>query len=111
VPPRSVVLREGETGDSLLLLGEGQAKVTKQDRLLNLLNAGEYFGDMAYVKGGAIPRQATVTTMTDALIAEFTAAGVGRTSTRCQLQLTHALLSTLVERLALADARSAGANG
>jgi serine/threonine protein kinase len=109
VPPRSVVLREGETGDSLLLLGDGQAKVTKQDRLLNLLNAGEYFGDMAYVKGGAIPRQATVTTMTDALIAEFSATEVGRTSTRCQLQLTHALLSTLVERLALADARSAGA--
>ncbi len=111
VPPQCVVLREGETGDSLLLLGEGQAKVTKQDRLLNLLNAGEYFGDMAYVKGGAIPRQATVTTMTDALIAEFTADGVSRTSTRCQLQLTHALLSTLVERLALADTRSAAASG
>ncbi|MDH4192140.1 MAG: serine/threonine-protein kinase [Betaproteobacteria bacterium] len=111
VPAQSVILREGDTGNTLLLLGGGQAKVTKQDRLLNLLNAGEYFGDMAYVKEGAIPRQATVTTMTEALVAEFSAIAVRQTSTRCQLQLTNALLSTLVERLALADARSTAGGG
>ena len=40
-------------------LGSGNAKVTKQGRLLNLLNAGECFGEMAYIKAGGMTRQAT----------------------------------------------------
>ncbi|HET7197239.1 MAG TPA: serine/threonine-protein kinase [Burkholderiales bacterium] len=105
VPPRQAVVREGEAGETLFFLATGQVKVTKQGKLLSVLSAGECFGEMAYVKGGALPRQASVEAMTDAIVAEFDAGMLLRTSMNCQLQLSNALLHLLVERLALANER------
>ena len=105
VPPRSVIVREGEPGTSLFFLGSGEAKVTKQGRLLNVLRTGEYFGEMAYIKAGSVPRQATTESITDLLLAEFESGGIHELSTNCQLQLTFALLHALVDRLSLADER------
>jgi len=100
-----IVVREGEAGQSLYFLARGEIKVTRAGRLLNVLRAGEYFGDMAYVKRGALPRQATVETMSDAVLCEFDADRVGGTSANCQLHLAHALLDNLVDRLQLANER------
>jgi len=107
VPARSTVVREGDAGRSLFFLGAGEARVTKQGRLLDTLRAGEYFGEMAYLKRGALPRQASVETTEDSLLAEFEAEAIARVSSRCQLQLTQVLLDALVDRLALADMRLA----
>ena len=107
VPARSTVVREGDAGKSLYFLGAGEARVTKQGRLLDTLRAGEYFGEMAYLKRGTLPRQASVETTEDSLLAEFEAEAIARTSSRCQLQLTQVLLDALVDRLALADMRLA----
>ena len=63
-------MKEGDTGEELLFLASGEVKVVKQGRLLNVLRTGSYLGEMAHVKAGQIPRQATVETLTDALIAE-----------------------------------------
>ena len=109
VPPRESIVREGEDGKSLYFLATGQAKVTKQGRLLNMLAAGECFGEMAYVKAGGIPRQATVESMADTIVAEFDAEALEKTSLNCRLQLATALLHSLVDRLALANERMARA--
>ena len=111
IPARTTIVREGDPGQSLFFIGSGQVKVTKQGRLLNVLAAGEYVGEMAYIKAGAIPRQATVDSITDVLIAEFKPATLQRTTTNCQLQLTLALTDLLVDRLALADERIAKSAG
>ena len=71
VPAQTTIMKEGDTGAELLFLASGEVKVVKQGRLLNVLRTGSYFGEMAHVKAGPIPRQATVETLTDALIAEF----------------------------------------
>ena len=105
VPSRNVIMREGDPGESLFFLASGEVKVTKHGRLLNVLNAGEYFGEMAYIKAGAIARQATAESITDALLAEFEPAALQQVSKNCQLQLALALLHALVDRLALADER------
>ncbi len=109
LPARTVITREGDTGTSLFFLTRGEAKVTKQGRLLNLMRAGEYFGEMAYIKAGEVPRQGTVESITDVLIAEFEPAAFERLGNRCQLQLALALLHTVVDRLMLADERIARA--
>ncbi len=44
VPAQHVIVREGEPGDSLLLIARGTAAVTAGGRMLNLLNAGDCFG-------------------------------------------------------------------
>lgn len=107
VPPRTTIVREGEPGRSMYLLGSGRAKVTKQGRLLNLLDEGECVGEMSYIKDGGIARQATVESMTDVLLAEFEKDAVEKVSLRCRYQFSQALLHSLVERLAMADSRLA----
>jgi serine/threonine protein kinase len=105
LPPRKLIVREGENGTTLFFLGTGQVKVTKQSRLLGVLSAGECFGEMAFIKGGSIPRQASVESMTDVIYAEFDSGSVESASMNCQLQLNAALLHSLVDRLSVANER------
>jgi serine/threonine protein kinase len=109
VPAQTTLMREGDRGSELMFLAVGEVKVVKQGRLLNVLRSGSYFGEMAYVKAGQMPRQATVETMTEALIAEFRPAALKKLSERCQLQLAVSLLNAVVDRLAFADERIAHA--
>ncbi len=105
VPSQTMLVSEGETGDSLFILGAGEAKVTLQGKLLDVLRKGDCFGEMAFVQGAAATRQASVATTKDALVAEFSRASVDALSLTCQLQLTRALLRTLAARLAFANDR------
>jgi len=104
-PPRTTIVREGEGGKSLFFLGTGQVKVTKQGRLLNVLNAGECVGEMAYIKQGGITRQATVESMSDILLVEFRREALDQVSLRCRYQLSEALMNSLVDRLSLTGER------
>jgi len=109
LPSQRAVVREGEPGTSLFFIATGQVKVTKQSRLLSVLSAGECFGEMAYIKAGALPRQASVESMTDTILAEFDPAALQKTSGNCQLAMTTALLHAMVDRLASANERLARA--
>jgi CRP-like cAMP-binding protein len=84
-------------------------KIVRQNRLLNMVSAGEFFGEMAYIWGGEMPRHATADAMTDLLIAEFDPAALGKMSLGAQLQLVKALTRNVVDRLALANQRLATA--
>ncbi|HTO42802.1 MAG TPA: serine/threonine-protein kinase [Burkholderiales bacterium] len=105
VPSQTVLLNEGKSGDSLFILARGEAKVTARGRLLNVLRAGECFGEMAYARDQAASRQATVETSTDALVVELTRSALDGLSIGCQLQLNRALLRALADRLELANVR------
>ncbi|MGQ0651383.1 MAG: serine/threonine-protein kinase [Betaproteobacteria bacterium] len=109
VPPQKAIVKEGEAGASLFFIASGQVKVTKAGRLLGVLSAGECFGEMAYIKAGGMPRNATVESLADTVVAEFDPAALGKTSLNCRHQLTTALLHAMVERLAVANERLARA--
>ncbi len=99
------VVRENEPGMSFYFLAEGEGRVTLKGRLLALVAAGECFGEMAYIRGGAEPRQATVEAATDLLLAEFEPAALGAMSLGAQLQLMRALVRNVVDRLVFANRR------
>ena len=99
------ILRENEKGKSVFFLAEGEVKVTKGGRLLNVVNHSECFGEMAYIWGGELPRHATVESMTKLLLAEFEPAALQAMSGGAQLQLTRALVRNLADRLVLANTR------
>jgi hypothetical protein len=99
------IVRENDKGSSFFFLAEGEVKVTKGGRLLNVVNHSECFGEMAYIWGGELPRHATVESMTRLLLAEFEPAALEKMSGSAQLQLTRALVRNLVDRLVLANTR------
>lgn len=107
IPAQQVIVREGDRGDSLMLIAEGEAFVTAQGRLLNVLRGGDCFGEMAYVQGPESIRSATVQTKSDTLVVEFTRDVLARLAVNTRLKLSEALLKVLAERLTLANARVA----
>ena len=107
VAGKQAIIRENEPGKSFFFLAQGQVKVTLEGRLLNTISEGECFGEMAYIRGGEMPRHATVEAMTGILLAEFEPEPLARMSLGAQLQLTRALVRNLVDRLDLANARLA----
>ena len=105
VPKGKQIVKENDPGRSFFFLAQGEAKVTRGGRLLNMVSQGECFGEMAYIWGGSLPRHATVESATDLLLAEFEPQALAQMSGGAQLTLTRALARNLVDRLALANTR------
>lgn len=105
LPAHSTIVREGDPGQSVFFLARGQARASMHGRTLNLVGAGECFGEMGYIHGGELPRQATVDTLTETVVAEFEAATLEQMSIGCQLYFMRSLVRTLVERLEFANVR------
>jgi serine/threonine protein kinase len=105
VPSNQTIVSENAKGKSFYFIGKGQAKVTRQGRLLNMINEGECFGEMAYIRGGDIPRNATVESVTELLLAKFRPDAIGKMSLGAQLYLIRALCRNLADRLELANTR------
>jgi tRNA A-37 threonylcarbamoyl transferase component Bud32 len=101
------LIRENEEGKSFFFLARGQVKVTRQGRLLNMIDEREFFGEMGYIRGGKVPRNATVEAATDLLLAEFEPDAVAKMSEGAQLHLTRVLVRNLADRLELANTRFA----
>ena len=99
--------RENEPGASFFFLAKGEAKVTRAGKLLNMVNEGECFGEMAYIRGGEQPRHATVEAMSELMLAEFEPEALEKMSLGAQLHLTRALVRNVTDRLALANTRIA----
>jgi serine/threonine protein kinase len=107
VPRAQNIVKEGEAGDSFFFVAKGEVKIVRQNRLINMVNAGEFFGEMAYIWGDEQPRHATADAMTDLLLCEFDAAKVAQMGLAAQLQLVKALTRNVVDRLAMANQRLA----
>jgi CRP/FNR family cyclic AMP-dependent transcriptional regulator len=73
-PQGAVILRGGEVGDSIFLIGSGSVQVTLWGTVgppfpLAILQAGEIFGEMAVLERR--PRSATVLTTENCLLLEI----------------------------------------
>jgi serine/threonine protein kinase len=107
--PGETLMREGEPGDYFCILAEGQVKVTKRGKLLNVLDRGECFGEMAYLqKGGERRRVADVTVMTEAKIITVPTERLDAASEGCRHKFDRAFMAMLVERLMMANIRLSG---
>ena len=103
-----ILMKEGEPGDFFCILAEGQVKVTKKGKLLNLLRAGEPFGEMAYLSKRDHHRGADVTVAADANIISVPTDRLAQASDGCRHKFDRAFMEILVERLSMANLRLSG---
>jgi serine/threonine protein kinase len=103
---KRAIIKENDPGASLIFIARGEAKVIRGGRLLNLIKEGEFVGEMAYIRGGEVPRHATIESMTELLLAEFEQAALEKMSLGAQLHLMRALVRNLGDRLAFSNARA-----
>jgi serine/threonine protein kinase len=105
IPAGTTLIREGETGTSFYILASGEVKVTKNERILNVLKAGECFGEMAYLGRRQFKRSASVATNTEITVIEIKADALNAATESCRHHFTAAFLELLVLRLESADVR------
>ena len=105
VPAATELVREGEPGDFFCLLVEGEARVTKNRKLLTVLGPGECFGEMAYLSLDRRERGATVTTSKDSHVVRIRIADLEKATVACRSNVDRAFIGILVERLNLANTR------
>jgi hypothetical protein len=102
------LMREGEQGEFFCILAQGQVRVSRKGRLLNLLRAGEPFGEMSYLTRRQHTRGADVTVMQDANIISVPTAKLAQASDGCRHKFDRAFMEILVERLSMANLRISG---
>ena len=105
VKPGTQLVREGEFGDTFSILAAGGIKVTKNNKLLNVLSAGECFGEMAYLSATGGKRGADVSAMSESTVISVPTEALRRASDACRHAFDRAFLRILVERLDLANTR------
>jgi len=103
-----MLMKEGEAGEFFCILAQGEVKVTKKGKLLNVLKAGEPFGEMAYLSRDRI-RGADVTVQQEANIVSVPTANLAQVSDGCRHKIAAAFMQILVERLTMANIRLSGA--
>ena len=101
----SPVVREGEVGTEFFILATGEVKITKQDKLLNILRSGECFGEMAYLGRRAFQRTASVTAVNDITVIGISAEALAQATEGCKHAFNAAFLELLVGRLEAANSR------
>lgn len=101
----SPVIKEGEVGTGFYVLATGEVKITKQDKLLNILRAGECFGEMAYLGKRAFERSASVTAVNDITVIEISVEALAQATEGCKHAFNAAFLQLLVGRLEAANTR------
>ena len=105
--PEQAILHDGDHGDYFCFLAEGELKVTKNGRILNLLTTGDCFGEMAVISKGSPIRNADVVALTASKIVTVKGEALRQASETCRMHFYQAFLEVLTSRLALANARLA----
>jgi serine/threonine protein kinase len=101
--PGEEILKEGKMGSSFFVIATGTMKVMKGDKLLGVLNAGDCFGEMAYINGQSMPRTATVLTTSKVIVVKVKADSLNQASENLQLQFNRMFMKIMASRLAQAD--------
>jgi eukaryotic-like serine/threonine-protein kinase len=102
--PETQLIKEGDSGDSFFIIAQGNVKITRQRKLLNVLGTGDCVGEMAYLSSNKNAlRSASVTTTTDSIVMKIRAADLHGASSKCQQLFDRKFMEALVDRLQLAN--------
>ena len=101
----TVLLKEGDTGNTLFILAEGMVKILKNGSVVGQLQKGECFGEIKRFPGITSVRSTTVETGTDVTVIEIGLDVLARASVECRFQFDDSFLYILLKRLDAANTR------
>ncbi|MDH3314850.1 MAG: protein kinase [Betaproteobacteria bacterium] len=103
----TVIIREGDHGDSFYLLIAGEVSVTLSGKNLNTVKPGRCFGEILYFTERVEQRTTTITALSDITVIEIKAAALRAATDACQVGLNKAFMRVLIERLMQANVQLA----
>lgn len=107
VPAGVTIIREGDIGDSIFMLIDGDVEVTLQGQHLATVKPGGCFGEMLYFQENTAQRTTTITSVTDVSVIEIKAKVMRVSSDACQVAFQKAFMRVLIERLSQANRKIA----
>ena len=99
----SVIIREGEHGDSFFLLIAGEVDVTLGTTMLNVIKPGGCFGEILYFSDSIERRTTTITARSEVTVIEIKAETLRNATDACQVGFNKAFMRVLIERLMQAN--------
>ncbi|HEY3077686.1 MAG TPA: serine/threonine-protein kinase [Burkholderiales bacterium] len=106
---QTVLIREGEAGESFYFLTEGEVDVTLSGKPLATVKAGRCFGELLYFADRTQRRTTTVTARGPITVMEVKAEAMRAASDACQSAFNKACMRVLIERLLYSNQRLAQA--
>jgi eukaryotic-like serine/threonine-protein kinase len=92
-----VIVQEGDIDDSFFIITTGSVGVSKEGKLLGVLNKGDCFGEMGYLN--KIRRTATVVANEPVSMMKVNATLIEQVTSDCQLRFYRVFLRVLIDRL------------
>jgi serine/threonine protein kinase len=102
-PAETVLIKEGDVGDSSFVIVGGFVQVTRGNHKLSALTIGDCFGEMSYLAQRGSPRSATVTTTSDCLVMKISAEDLRGASPYCRMLFDQQFVRVLIDRLEAAN--------
>jgi len=94
-----VILKEGEAGDSVFIIVDGEARVSKGGNNVDTLGKGDCFGELLYFEETRPQRASTITASSALTVVEIKAQALQQSSDTLQKLFNKAFLRILVNRL------------
>jgi serine/threonine protein kinase len=107
VSPSTLVMKDGEPGDSFAFVLDGELVVSKLEVTLGRLIAGDCFGEMAVIRRDGRVRGADVEAQTTAKIVSISGEALRHASDACRMHFYQGFLDVVAHRLDTANSRLA----
>jgi eukaryotic-like serine/threonine-protein kinase len=107
IPANTVVIREGDAGESFYVLIDGKVSVTLKDKPLSTVQPGGCFGEVLYFTGAAGRRSTTIKALNQITVLEIKADALRAATDGCQVAFNKAFMRVLIDRLSAANLKLA----
>jgi serine/threonine protein kinase len=107
IEPDTVVIREGEQGESFYILIDGTVSVTLTDKPISTIQPGGCFGEILYFTGTTGRRTTTIVAAGRITALEIKAEALRAATDACQVAFNKAFMRVLIDRLSQANLRLA----
>ena len=105
--PQKVIVKEGDIDESVFIIVEGKARVSKGADDVDTLGKGDCFGELLYFEETRTERATTITALTALTVVEIKAQALQKATDTLQKLFNKAFLRILVNRLSQATDRRA----